>query len=41
MFRHRSAQEVMELALTENRILLTEDKDFCWLCSQPESTHQV
>ena len=24
-------KEVMELALTENRILLTEDKDFGWL----------
>jgi predicted nuclease of predicted toxin-antitoxin system len=31
-FRDRSVdQELMELALTENRILLTEDKDFGWL----------
>jgi len=31
-FQHRSVdKEVMELALTENRILLTEDKDFGWL----------
>jgi predicted nuclease of predicted toxin-antitoxin system len=31
-FQHRSVdQEVMELALAENRILLTEDKDFGWL----------
>jgi predicted nuclease of predicted toxin-antitoxin system len=30
--QHRSVdKEVMELALTENRILLTEDKDFGWL----------
>ena len=31
-FQRRSVdQEVMELALAENRILLTEDKDFGWL----------
>ena len=31
-FRNRSVdKEVMELALTESRILLTEDKDFGWL----------
>jgi len=31
-FQHRSVdQDVMELALAENRILLTEDKDFGWL----------
>jgi predicted nuclease of predicted toxin-antitoxin system len=31
-FQHRSVdKELMELALTENRILLTEDKDFGWL----------
>ena len=31
-FQQRSAdQEVMQLALSENRILLTEDKDFGWL----------
>ena len=31
-FMQRSIdKEVMELALTENRILLTEDKDFGWL----------
>jgi predicted nuclease of predicted toxin-antitoxin system len=31
-FQHRSAdKEVMELALAESRILLTEDKDFGWL----------
>jgi len=31
-FRDRSVdKELMELALTENRILLTEDKDFGWL----------
>jgi hypothetical protein len=31
-FQHRSEdKEVMELALTESRILLTEDKDFGWL----------
>ena len=31
-FQHRSVdKEVMELALTGNRILLTEDKDFGWL----------
>lgn len=31
-FQHRSVdQEVMELALAENRILLTGDKDFGWL----------
>lgn len=30
-FQHRSVdKEVLELALTENRILLTEDKDFGW-----------
>ena len=31
-FQHRSVdREVMELALVEDRILLTEDKDFGWL----------
>ena len=31
-FQHRSVdKEVMELALAEDRILLTEDKDFGWL----------
>jgi predicted nuclease of predicted toxin-antitoxin system len=31
-FQHRSIdQEVLELALAEDRILLTEDKDFGWL----------
>ena len=31
-FQHRSVdKELMELALTENRILVTEDKDFGWL----------
>jgi predicted nuclease of predicted toxin-antitoxin system len=31
-FQHRSVdKEVMELALAQNRILLTEDKDFGWL----------
>src|SRR5712672_2048404 len=31
-FQHSSVdREVMELALKENRILLTEDKDFGWL----------
>jgi hypothetical protein len=31
-FQQRSVdQDVMELALAENRILLTEDKDFGWL----------
>lgn len=31
-FQRRSIdKELMELALTENRILLTEDKDFGWL----------
>jgi predicted nuclease of predicted toxin-antitoxin system len=31
-FQHRSVdKQVMELALAENRILLTEDKDFGWL----------
>ena len=31
-FQHRSVdKDVMELALAENRILLTEDKDFGWL----------
>ena len=31
-FQHRSVdKEVMELALVEDRILLTEDKDFGWL----------
>ena len=31
-FQFRSIdKEVMELALAENRILLTEDKDFGWL----------
>ena len=31
-FQHRSIdKELLELALAENRILLTEDKDFGWL----------
>ena len=31
-FQYRSVdKDLMELALTENRILLTEDKDFGWL----------
>ena len=31
-FQHRSVdKQVMELALAEDRILLTEDKDFGWL----------
>src|ERR1035437_6426426 len=31
-FRHRSVdKDVMDLALAEDRILLTEDKDFGWL----------
>ena len=31
-FQHRSVdRDVMDLALSENRILLTEDKDFGWL----------
>jgi predicted nuclease of predicted toxin-antitoxin system len=31
-FQHRSVdRDVMDLALAENRILLTEDKDFGWL----------
>ena len=31
-FQHRSVdKDVMELALAEDRILLTEDKDFGWL----------
>src|ERR1017187_5740594 len=31
-FQHRSVDDdVMELALAEDRILLTEDKDFGWL----------